>query len=179
MKKSHKTSCFQLILSLSDIIGPPIVQDSAEVQFSIVKIAYNAEARWSAILLDVRFGANKHGKQEITGVLVDRNKYTIVCSISSKMISGSVVEQTYTRTTTAILAEMLSIVIIDLNDSHAISLLADVEGEMLLVFMNGRKIARHLLRLINCSTWYQRICADWERPKKSSRRLFVRKVDVG
>ena len=34
------------------------------------------------------------------------------------------------------------------------------------------------LRLINWSTWYQKLCADWERPKKALRKLFARKFDV-
>lgn len=75
--------------------------------------------------------------------LVDRNKYTIVCFLSSIFTYGSVVEPTYTRITTAIPTEMLSIVIINLNESPAISSLADVKEEMLLVFMNGKEIARH------------------------------------
>jgi hypothetical protein len=38
---------------------------------------------------------------------------------------------------------MLSVVNINMNESPAISLVADVQEEMLLVFMNGREIARH------------------------------------
>ncbi|KAJ6073011.1 hypothetical protein N7467_011096 [Penicillium canescens] len=75
--------------------------------------------------------------------LVECKKYTILCFIGSNVASGSVVEATYTHITTAIPTEMLSIVTINLNENPAISLVADVKEEMMLVFMNGREIARH------------------------------------
>lgn len=76
--------------------------------------------------------------------LVEPKKYTILRFFNPDVGLQSAAKATYSHITTAVPADLLCVVGININRSPAICSNANVTEEMILVFKNGKEIERHL-----------------------------------
>lgn len=76
--------------------------------------------------------------------LVERKRYTILRFFNPDVELRSAAKAIYSHITTAVPADLLCVVNININGCPAICLDANVTEEMMLVFKNGKEIGRHL-----------------------------------